>query len=55
MSKDFNGNMKDVEVMEILKLARNTYYKYKKEISIESYTVNDDGSLMEVEVTSSKR
>lgn len=32
LSKDLNGNLKDVEVMKYLKVARNTYYKYKKEI-----------------------
>lgn len=32
LSKDFDGNLKDVEVMELLKLARNTYYKYKKKL-----------------------
>lgn len=32
LSKDFNGTLKDVEVMKYLKVARNTYYKYKKEI-----------------------
>lgn len=32
LSKDFNGNLKDVEVMKYLKVARNTFYKYKKEI-----------------------
>lgn len=31
-SKDFQGNLKDVEVMKLLGIARNTYYKYKKEI-----------------------
>lgn len=35
MAKAFDGNMTDLEVMEILKLARNTYYKYKKEIDAE--------------------
>lgn len=54
MSKDFNGNMKDKEVMEILKLARNTFYKYKKELSKESYIIDVAGSLMEVEVISKK-
>lgn len=54
MSKEFDGNMKDTEVMDILKLARNTYYKYKREISVESYTINVDGNLMEVEVTNKK-
>lgn len=32
LSKDFNGNLKDTEVMELLGIARNTYYKYKKEL-----------------------
>ena len=31
-SKDFNGTLKDVEVMKLVGLARNTYYKYKKEL-----------------------
>lgn len=31
-SKDFNGTLKDVEVMKLIGLARNTYYKYKKEL-----------------------
>lgn len=32
MSKDFTGNMTDKEIIETLKIARNTYYKYKKEL-----------------------
>ena len=32
MSKSFNGNMSDKEVIETLNISRNTYYKYKKEI-----------------------
>lgn len=32
MSKDFDGNMSDKEAMEVLKLARNSYYKYKREL-----------------------
>lgn len=32
LSKDFSGNLKDVEVMKYLKVARNTYYKYKREL-----------------------
>lgn len=35
MAKAFEGNMSDKEVMETLKLARNTYYKYKREINNE--------------------
>lgn len=33
MARDFGGNMTDGEVIETLKLARNTYYKYKKELT----------------------
>jgi DNA invertase Pin-like site-specific DNA recombinase len=33
LSKDFDGTNNDIEVMAITKLARNTYYKYKKEIA----------------------
>lgn len=32
LSKDFGGNLKDVEIIHLLKIARNTYYKYKKEM-----------------------
>jgi len=31
-SKDFKGTLKDVEVIKLLGIARNTYYKYKKEL-----------------------
>lgn len=34
-SKDFEGNLKDTEVMKLTGLARNTYYKYKKELVTE--------------------
>lgn len=36
LSKDFAGTNTDIEVMAITKLARNTYYKYKKELQEES-------------------
>lgn len=32
LSKDFNGNLKDTEIIELLKIARGSYYKYKKEL-----------------------
>jgi DNA invertase Pin-like site-specific DNA recombinase len=32
MSRDFDGNMSDKEILEILDLSRNTYYKYKREM-----------------------
>lgn len=35
-SKDFNGSLSDVEVIKLTGLARNTYYKYKKELKEEA-------------------
>lgn len=35
LSKDFNGSNTDAEVMKITGLARNTYYKYKRELKAE--------------------
>ncbi len=32
MSKTFGGNMTDKECLDTLQIARNTYYKYKKEL-----------------------
>lgn len=32
LSKDFEGNLKDIEVIELIGIARNSYYKYKKEL-----------------------
>lgn len=34
-SKDFDGNLNDIECMKLVGIARNTYYKYKKEIKEE--------------------
>lgn len=31
-SKDFGGTLKDIEVMKLIGIARNSYYKYKKEL-----------------------
>lgn len=31
-SKDFNGTLTDIECMQLLKVARNTFYKYKREL-----------------------
>lgn len=36
MAKDFGGNMTDKEVIETLKIARNTYFKYKRELREEA-------------------
>ena len=35
LSKDFNGNLTDKRIMELLHLSRNTYYKYKRELKQE--------------------
>lgn len=32
MSRDFNGTMTDKDVMDVLHLARNSFYKYKREL-----------------------
>ena len=32
-SKDFEGNLKDTEVMKLIGISRNSYYKYKREIT----------------------
>lgn len=32
MSKDFDGSMTDKDVIAVLKLSRNSYYKYKREM-----------------------
>lgn len=34
-SRDFDGSLPDAEVMKLVGLARNTYYKYKKELKEE--------------------
>lgn len=34
-SKDFEGTLSDVECMALIKISRNTYYKYKKEVFLE--------------------
>lgn len=31
-SKDFRGTLNDIEVIKLISIARNTYYKYKREI-----------------------
>lgn len=36
LSKDFNGSLPDTELMKELGIARNTYYKYKRELRKES-------------------
>ena len=31
-SKDFSGTLSDMDIMKLIGLSRNTYYKYKKEL-----------------------
>ena len=31
-SKDFEGTLKDIEVMKLAEISRNSYYKYKREL-----------------------
>lgn len=31
-SKDFDGTLKDIEVMKLIDISRNSYYKYKKQL-----------------------
>ena len=32
-SKDFEGTLNDLEAMKIIGISRNTYYKYKKQLT----------------------
>ena len=34
-SKDFNGTLKDTEVMKLIEISRNSYYKYKRQLNME--------------------
>lgn len=38
-SKDFDGYLKDVEVMKLAGVSRNTYYKYKREAMLEKHSI----------------
>ena len=31
-SKDFNGALKDIDLIKLIGITKNTYYKYKKEL-----------------------
>lgn len=49
LSSDFDGNLRDYEVIELIQISRNTYYKYKKELISELYgdvspTPSEDGT-----------
>ena len=36
LSKEFDGNLSDAEIIRLTGLARNTYYKYKRELRNEN-------------------
>jgi len=36
-SNDFEGSLSDVDTMKLLGIARNTYYKYKREMKEELF------------------
>lgn len=40
-SKDFGGSLNDLEVMELCKISRNSFYKYKKELINEASKIED--------------
>ena len=40
VSRDFGGNLNDAETIDLVGIARNTYYKYKKELLMSE---TDDG------------
>ena len=41
LSKDFNGSLSDVDLMEVVGVSRNTFYKYKKELIFERAGLDD--------------
>lgn len=34
-SKDFNGSLSDIDVIKLIGISRNSYYKYKRELNVE--------------------
>lgn len=36
LAKEFGGNLSDVQIIRLTGLARNTYYKYKRELRSEN-------------------
>ena len=41
LSKDFDGTLNDVDLMAVVGVSRNTFYKYKKEIIFERAGLNE--------------
>ena len=36
-SKEFNGSLNDIEVMKLIGISKNSYYKYKRELKEDIY------------------
>lgn len=49
-SKDFGGSLKDMEVMKLAGISRNSYYKYKRELfeQLEREALQEDEKNMQV-------
>ena len=43
-SKDFGGSLNDVECIRMIGIARGSYYKYKRELSLENTEKRKSGS-----------
>jgi len=41
LSKDFDGTLNDIDLMAVVGVSRNTFYKYKREILIERAGLNE--------------
>ena len=41
LSKDFDGSLNDKDLMAVVGVSRNTFYKYKREILIERAGLNE--------------
>lgn len=50
-SKDFGGSLKDMEVMKLAGISRNSYYKYKRELfeQLEREALQEDEKNMQVD------
>lgn len=46
--KDFDGSLTDKDTMKLIGIARNTYYKYKKELIEELQKQQDEGGYINV-------
>lgn len=36
-SRDFDGDLSDIDTMKLVGLSRNTYYKYKRELVLNDW------------------